>query len=378
MRVVILMNSFLSEIRYIISNYAKLLIGLAGVSLAVILFVVANSFIETNRVIAKRNNPFPSNMILTDSHEGDTINKNYYRILEEYMENADTIPFMVKKVIDGDFTLTYIGTSQTDYYVSNQMVYDITLSDGNYYENLNDCIVSKKLYEEIFSDTFIEVMYGDLKIVGTFECDQYMIIMDYKTFSDFFGENSCIINGNIAYIFDQYLFVFPNSRDVKQGVEKLKQFYPFYNEDYYYVYQDKLVEEELSSKALSTFAVNVIFSIMIIFQALSIMSYMIINYRLRKKEYAIRRVYGANVENIRLSLLFNSLISGIAITFVSIAVGNIIAFALDMGLYKVHVPSSFNLILTLFLGITGFLVILNQLVYCFVDKKTVNVLREVR
>ena len=378
MRVVILMNSFLSEIRYITSNYAKLLIGLAGVSLAVILFVVANSFIETNRVIAKRNNPFPSNMLLTDSHEGDTINKNYYRILEEYMENADTIPFMVKKIIAGDFTLTYIGTSQTDYYISNQMVYDITLSEGNYYENLNDCIVSKKLYEELFSDTFTEVMYGDLKIVGTFECNQYMIIMDYKTFSDFFGENSCNINGNIAYIFDQYLFVFPNAKDVRQGVEKLKQFYPFYNEDFNYVYQDRLVEEELSSKALSTIFINVIFSIMIIFQALSIMSYMIINYRLRKKEYAIRRVYGANVGNIRLSLLFNSLISGIVITFVSIAVGNIIAFALDMTLYKVHVPSSFNLILTLFLGITGFLIILNQLVYCFVDKKTVNVLREVR
>ena len=161
-------------------------------------------------------------------------------------------------------------------------------------------------------------------------------------------------------------------------MEKLKQFYPSYNEDFNYVYQDRLVEEELSSKALSTIFINVIFSIMIIFQALSIMSYMIINYRLRKKEYAIRRVYGANVGNIRLSLLFNSLISGIVITFVSIAVGNIIAFALDMTLYKVHVPSSFNLILTLFLGITGFLIILNQLVYCFVDKKTVNVLREVR
>lgn len=363
----------MDNVKFINKNKGKILVGLFALIIYVSVFIFFLNFYYSEKDSVSKTISLPDDYIYI-------------------IDNDDTSKVKYEKAILDNFPSSIVSSYaiSSDYFAGNVVkiigIDEYVMDTGIFINNILYSIDKKELKEKevIVSslmtplvDDSINFNETDFSIVGSFLCDEYIILMDIETFVSYI-EDIKITIGDIERYAYQYHLVKLNHKATKGDLTPIYHLYGFSSEleAFENIFTKEIyVSDKLADKGLSEELINLLFWLSILFNVFSIINWARIYYQKRRKDFAIRRVYGATKNKIRLLVLANTVSFGLICSILGIVVGFGLYLLCLLITKKTFVLIPFSYYFIIILVIVVFMSLVGQVLFGFENKYLIKAIR---
>lgn len=360
----------MDNLKYIIENKNKIILGVFGIIFYIIFFVFFFSYRSSLITHFNKNIDFPKNIVYI--HDNDQFDKADYheKIIRNY-PNELVCSFFVYDNVMNNNDITIIGSDDTIFetglYINKEYIYFNNLNKINN----DECLVSKELSNYVI-DEHIKIEDKLIKVAGYLDSSSLLVYMPIEEFLTF-TNNTILLDDYVKTVYYGHMIKF-NKIVEKSDYSTLQVIFKDYN-NYKIFSKDLLVKNAVLSKGLNGVVITLFFTLGILFNIFSIINWMNIIYKKRRSELAIRRVLGATKGNIRKNIFLVNALIGLISSIWGLILGGVV-FLIFSIIYKIpFVILNISTILILILGITLFTIIVGDIVFRFENKNIIKVLR---
>lgn len=357
----------MDNIKYLLKNKGKIFVSLFTLIIYVSAFVFFLSYYYSEKNRLDKSISLPENYIYVI--DNDTTSSNRYETLikNRFPEGVVSSYAIEKEYLDGH-VVKIIGID--DYVMDTGIFINDNLYPIDKKELKDKEVIVSSLMTSLVDDS-IKFNEENFLIVGSFDCDDYVILMDIDSFISYITDIRITIDGDSRNAYQYHLVKLSESPTI-DDIRIIWRLYDYRDESIaeQKAYTKEIyIKKELDNKMLNESLINLLFWLSILCCIFSMISWGHIYFRKRRDYFLITRKNGKTNMKIRGIILVNSVALGLICSIFGILSGTLIyaVFTPVLKCNVVLIPFSYYVLIII--AIVGLLALVGQIMFLFEGKK---------
>lgn len=362
----------MNNLKYLWQSKWKIFVSLFTLIFYASAFIFLMSLYYSEKNHLEKSNNLPDNYVYVIDNDNFS-EKEYESILQDRFSNGIVSSYAIRKEYINGQIVTVVGIDKyalsTGIYLDNYLY----LVNGNELNSKN-IIVSTPLA----SFTDLSVNEENFMIVGSFVCDDYVIIMDINDFISYVQDIRITLEETTRIAYQYHLIKLPEkpSEEDVRGIWRLYDYHSELIAEENIYTKEIFVHKELAKKALNEGLIILLFILAIGCFAIPLIGFGKIYFKKRRESFLEQKRDGISNVRIRGVILLNSIFLGLVVSVMGMLFGLLIyvIFAKISGAVFILIPVNYYFLLNLV--IIGLLVFIGQIMFLFEGRKLKRMLKQ--